>query len=67
MKNVLICYAARRELPEPAELKEFTNIVYGILNTARLHCAYARVLPAIRCKLQLTTYSNFIAEQKGQS
>lgn len=59
MKNVLICYAARRELPEPAELKEFTNIVYGILNKARLHYAYARAL-------QTTTYNvNFITEQKG--
>lgn len=53
VKNVLICHAGRRELLEPAELKKFTNIVHGILNMPRLHCAYARVLPALRCKLHL--------------
>lgn len=46
MKNVLN-HEGRRELPEPAELKEFTNIVYGILNMARLQCTFARVLPAL--------------------
>lgn len=63
MKNVLICHAGRRELPEPVELKEFTNIVHGILNMARLHCTYARVLPPLHCKLQLIILLQSISDK----